>query len=781
MLAGALLVVALLPSIASAATQCTYTWSTKTVQVTINDPGSDPKLWVSGDKLMLNTAQCATATRWNTNTINVDDASGGNVGLILEWGSTGFRPGNLNEVGNSDEMEFDVDLGGGAADWLQVIGSNATDVLALGSAGINLNGSEADGKDVDVVLAGTDSVRLSGGNSNDTLTSSGGYETGDPASMGSKQDGGNGADILLGNDHADEFIGGNGWDTVDYSTRTDPVTVTVSDGNANDGRAGEGDEITGSVEHVVGGSGDDTLDGNGDMELLEGGDGEDHLIGSGGDDELRGDAGEDHLEGVGDDDLLYGGPGNDIEDGGGFNDVMVQTEQIVYTQYGNRTIADVGTNSLKMTIQGSPGIIFDVNARVDIEHPRMEDLEVSLYAPSGKVGRLLTNRGNGTVATGMQFDSEAVVPIQNMGSQAMSGRWHPDSSMELFDTLDANGTWTLQVKDEVAGSVGTINMLSLEITFATPAHDGTDQIIGGDGSRDLSDYAGRSENISVTLEGLADDGQLGELDDVGLGADDVEDVYAGLGNDDLTGTDVFGNEMRGGTGHDTIRGLDGNDTFRGNFGANTILGGPGVDLLYAGSGPESFDGGDGLDTLNYQLATVGVDASLGTGTASSTDGDDTITAVENLTGTKFDDTLEGDAGVNVILANQGNDTLRGLGGKDTLNAGVGNDSLDGGADIDFAVYLQATSQVVVDLSAGTASGGYGTDTLTEIENVRGSPHGDDITGDDTGNFIQADNGNDNIWGLGGGDRLEGGGGTDWADGGAGTDTCTAIETTVNCP
>ena len=50
-------------------------------------------------------------------------------------------------------------------------------------------------------------------------------------------------------------------------------------------------------------------------------------------------------------------------------------------------------------------------------------------------------------------------------------------------------------------------------------------------------------------------------------------------------------------------------------------------------------------------------------------GSDTLTSIENLTGSAFDDTLTGDGNANI---------LSGLAGDDTLNGGAGNDTLDGG-------------------------------------------------------------------------------------------------------
>ena len=94
-----------------------------------------------------------------------------------------------------------------------------------------------------------------------------------------------------------------------------------------------------------------------------------------------------------------------------------------------------------------------------------------------------------------------------------------------------------------------------------------------------------------------------------------------------------------------------------------------------------------------------------------------------------------------------------------IDAGVnGNelasgDTLDGGAGNDTASYEGSAAAVNVDLAADTASGGDAEgDTLTDIENIKGSDHDDTLTGD------------------AGDNTLTGGAGADTLDGGAGSDT-----------
>jgi hypothetical protein len=88
------------------------------------------------------------------------------------------------------------------------------------------------------------------------------------------------------------------------------VNVTL-DGNANDGAAGEGDNVEPDVEDVTGGSAADTLVGNNSDNQLDGGAGDDTISGGGGNDGLLGGPGRDTIDGGSGRDLLNGGSGAD--------------------------------------------------------------------------------------------------------------------------------------------------------------------------------------------------------------------------------------------------------------------------------------------------------------------------------------------------------------------------------------------------------------------------------------------------------------------------------------
>ncbi len=145
-------------------------------------------------------------------------------------------------------------------------------------------------------------------------------------------------------------------------------------------------------------------------------------------------------------------------------------------------------------------------------------------------------------------------------------------------------------------------------------------------------------------------------------------VAGDITNETISGT-AFSDNIGGLGGNDTLNGLDGSDTLDGGSGADTLNGGNGDDVLIGGLGNDTLDGGAGIDVADYSGAGVGVTVNLAAGTSGGGGGDDMLTAIENVTGSAFADTLTGDNNVNI---------LRGGGGIDVLNGGGGNDQLFAG-------------------------------------------------------------------------------------------------------
>ena len=184
--------------------------------------------------------------------------------------------------------------------------------------------------------------------------------------------------------------------------------------------------------------------------------------------------------------------------------------------------------------------------------------------------------------------------------------------------------------------------------------------------------------------------------------------------------------------------------YQGTTGNDTLTGSPGDD---------SIDGGGGFDFVDYGFSRWSVTADLQTKLTSGGFGADRLSNVEGIIGSAYGDRLTGD------------------GGNNSIRGGAGNDTLDGGDGRDTVDYETAGNAVIVDLAAGTASGGDGSDTLLNFENVRGSSgFADNLSGDGRGNRIEGFGGDDSLVGNAGNDTLDGGDGNDTISGGTGDDS-----------
>ena len=202
-----------------------------------------------------------------------------------------------------------------------------------------------------------------------------------------------------------------------------------------------------------------------------------------------------------------------------------------------------------------------------------------------------------------------------------------------------------------------------------------------------------------------------------------------------------------GTVIETAIGGGGNDTIIGNSSNNTLNGGGGADTLFGGIGADTLIGGAGTDTANYASSSAGVTVNLLTGLGSGGDAQgDTLSGIENITGSAFADVLTGDNGAN------------------TLVGGAGADVLVGGLGTDTADYSSSAAAVNVNLLTGSGAGGDAQgDTLATIENIIGSAFADTLTGNAVANTLDGRSGNDTLIGGAGADALIGGAGTDTAD------------------
>jgi len=218
--------------------------------------------------------------------------------------------------------------------------------------------------------------------------------------------------------------------------------------------------------------------------------------------------------------------------------------------------------------------------------------------------------------------------------------------------------------------------------------------------------------VDVTRLGLFD--PRGAMDLVGDGSLLLLTTDSGLRVVDLAsrlaptingtaGADV----LYGTVGVDTLNGEGGDDSLSGGANGDILNGLGGADTLNGGAGGDVLNGGDGIDTVSYAGSGTGVYVRLFNNTAFGGDaGGDTLSGIENASGSSFNDDLRGSSGVNVLDGAAGDDYLEGQGGNDTLVGGlgadtlvggVGGDTLNGGDGIDTISYVGSSLAVYVRL------------------------------------------------------------------------------------
>lgn len=280
-----------------------------------------------------------TPTTTNTDQINFKARDGQDQTVLVE-DPAAFAPGVEDEFFGADEIEWKLRLGRGK-DELTFLAGNAADDITAGTGGVNMNVAGlvlAD--DVDYTLKKVERLDFRGGGGDDEISAAGGDGTGevwrrgvsfsdtsnnqeiliggdgdDHLAGGQGNDelsGGKGDDLLIGAPDDDSLSGGGGHDELSGSADGDlidggagvdtalydglsngsPVVVDIgvggdNDGGPDDGPVGDRDEVTDSVENLVGEDEIDFFTGDPDGNVLVGGLGVDSLVGLGGDDLLR--------------------------------------------------------------------------------------------------------------------------------------------------------------------------------------------------------------------------------------------------------------------------------------------------------------------------------------------------------------------------------------------------------------------------------------------------------------------------------------------------------------
>jgi Ca2+-binding RTX toxin-like protein len=497
-------------------------------------------------------------------------------------------------------------------------------------------------------------------------------------------------------------------------------TVTVNGARAQDFIHGERINNVDISLHLNGGDGDDYLAGGAGGDTLDGGNDKDTLEGNGGDDWLEGGSENDTLLGGAGIDYLFGGQGDDHMEGGSGGDT-----------YFVDSVGDTVVEAFDPFF----GTFDYVSSTID-------------YTLGAYVERLGLDGSANIDGTGNSLDNFL---FGNSGDNVLSGLGGVDdiSGFEGADYLYGGSEG-----DELDGGADDDNLFGEEGDDTLTGGSEDDELDGGTGADIMAGGTGDDlyvvDNAGDVVTELNNQGTADLImSSIGLVLPAyVENLWL-TGTANISGIgNLQANMLIGNAGNNALTGVTGADYLYG-FGGN--------DVLWGGAGGDTIDGGEGIDTAVYTGSNEGVyvDMSINLYFGGHATGD-TLTSVENLIGSSYDDVLVGYTGTNVLTGAAGNDALFGafdddtlLGGKDndTLTGGTGADVLNGGDGTDTASYLTAAAGLTVSLTTGTGTGDAQGDTFTSIENLTGSGFTDTLVGDGNANVLDGGGGIDTLQGL----------------------------------
>jgi len=645
-----------------------------------------------------------------------------------------------------------------------VVGSANADTLTGTSAATVLTGNGGD----DLLSGGAGADTLSGGAGNDTIVG---------AQNDALLDGGANTDTL--NVGAAFTSTGNGQIAdienitltaavaLDLSNQTEQFVITGSSG---------ADTITGGSgsDSISAGGGNDTIFGGDDF-LLDGGADTDTLslgntgnifpstdaklasieivtltnaitlnlsaqteaftiAGSSGADVIVGGSGADSIDAGGGNDTIVGAQNDALLDGGADTDTL--QVGATFTSAGDAQIANIEIVTL------TAGVALDLSNQTEGFTINGSSGADTITGGSG-ADTIAGGGGGDTLNGGGGNDladygaSASGVAVDLSSASAQSGGDAAGDVLSNIENVAGSGS-----ADTLTGTSGDNTILGNGGDDVLKGAGGADSLVGGSGN-DTASYAGSSAGVTVDLTVAT--AQTSSGDASGDVLSGIENLVGSSNADVLTG-DGSANMLDGSGGDDTLSGAGGNDVLTGGAGLDTLNGGAGNDTLAGGADSDALTGGDDTDTADYSASASGVTVDLNAGTGLGGDAQgDTLATIENVTGSASGDTLTGDGGVNVLDGGDGDDTLAGLGGADSLVGGAGNDTAD---------YSVSAAGVRVDLNAGTGIGGDANgDTLSNIENAKGSTSADTLTGTGSTNTLIGNGGADTLLGMDGNDKL----------------------------
>ncbi|NEH34517.1 M10 family metallopeptidase C-terminal domain-containing protein [Rhizobium ruizarguesonis] len=367
-----------------------------------------------------------------------------------------------------------------------------------------------------------------------------------------------------------------------------------------------------------------------------------------------------------------------------------------------------------------------------------------------------------------------------IGDDERGAKYEHDGAPQTFMMLDIAALQEMYGADYTTNSGDTVYKWNPNqgITYVngvaaiTPAANRIFATIWDGGGIDTYDLTAYTTALKIDLrEGGYSVFSQGQLADLGGGPNNGYargNIFNALLYHDNTASLI--ENVKAGSGNDTITGNEADNTLWGNAGNDSLTGDSGNDTLDGGTGIDKMSGGVGNDVYIVDNANDAVieNANEGTDTVRTAVGDFTLgTNVENLTYTGTDGFAGyGNAADNVITGGTRFDWLDGKAGADTLIGGAGDDTyiVDSLGDIVVEATDGGVDRILTDLAAYSLAG------IANVENLVLRSNGNSTgTGNSLDNMITSGTGNDTLSGGAGNDTLDGGRGADSLTGGTGND------------
>ena len=272
--------------------------------------------------------------------------------------------------------------------------------------------------------------------------------------------------------------------------------------------------------------------------------------------------------------------------------------------------------------------------------------EVVVSAPTALVGADLTGDNNADILIGFGGDD---ILTGLGGNDTLEGRGGDDlldggADIDTATYANADGAVTVSLAIAAAqntGGDGIDTLVSIENLTGSAFGDnltgngGNNILDGGAGGDTLTGGAG-DDTYVVDVAGAGGDVVV---EGAAAGTDTVRSTATYTLGANVENLTLLGSANINGTGNALVNVLIGND------GNNTLDGAGGNDTLEGGLGNDTLNGGANTDTATYANRSASVIVSLAVAGAQDLDGagggteSDTLIAIENVTGSAFDDTL----------------------------------------------------------------------------------------------------------------------------------------------